>query len=322
LQYKSLKNQIEDEKLREVYDKRQAALKWILVTCFGYLGYRKAKFGTVDGHMGVCAFGRDTFLKAARMAEDRGFDVIHGIVDSLWLKKKNATSAEYTDLCREASETIGVPLNFEGRYKWIVFLPSKMHPNIGVLNRYYGTMENGKVKVKGIEVRRRDTPRFVYNAQMEMIQVLACANNSQEFMEKIPETLNVVKAQRQRLLDGDVPVWNLIVTKRLSKHPSRYKQRVSQVIAAEQLMKEGAEVHAGKNMKFLFTDAQNKKYKRRVKAEQLIEKGVNPDLKKYLFMLYASAASLLSFSGYTTEEVYESVCGYEHKNSQITDFLL
>jgi DNA polymerase I len=322
LQYKSLKNEIEDEALREVYDRRQAALKWILVTCFGYLGYRNAKFGTVDGHMGVCAFGRDTFLKAARMAENRGFEVIHGIVDSLWLKKENATIAEYTDLCREVSEKIGVPLNFEGRYKWIVFLPSKIHPNIGVLNRYYGAMENGKVKVRGIEVRRRDTPRFVYNAQMDMIQVLASANDSRQYMEKIPEALDVIKAYRKHLLDGDVPIWDLIVTKRLSKHPSKYKQRVSQVIAAEQLMKEGAEVHAGKNVKFLFTDARNKKYRRRVKAEQLVERGVNPDLKKYLLLLYASAAGLLSFAGYTTEKVYEAVHGYEHQNSQFTDFLL
>jgi DNA polymerase I len=322
LEYKSLKNEIKDDVLREVYDKRQAALKWILVTCFGYLGYRNAKFGTVDGHMGVCAFGRDTFLKAARMAETRDFEVIHGIVDSLWLKKKNATVAEYTNLCIEVSEKIGVPLNFEGRYKWIVFLPSKMHPNIGVLNRYYGAMENGKVKVRGIEVRRRDTPRFVYNAQMEMIQVFASANDSREFMEKIPEALNVVKAYRQRLLDGDVPVWDLIVTKRLSKHPSKYKQRVSQVIAAEQLMKEGAEVHAGKNVKFLFTDSENKKYKRRVRAEQLIERGVNPDLKKYLLLLYASAAGLLSFAGYTTEKVYESIHGYGHRNSKLADFSL
>jgi DNA polymerase I len=322
LQYKSLKNEIKDEALREVYDKRQAALKWILVTCFGYLGYRKAKFGTVDGHMGVCAFGRDAFLKAARIAEARGFEVIHGIVDSLWLKKKNAALVEYTNLCREVSKKIGVPLNFEGCYKWIVFLPSKMHPNIGVLNRYYGAMENGKVKVRGIEVRRRDTPRFVSNAQMEMIQIFASANNAREFIQKIPAALDVVKAYRQRLLDGDVPVWNLIVTKRLSKHPSRYKQRVSQVIAAEQLMKEGAAVHAGKNVKFLFTDAQNKKYRRRVRAEQLIERGVTPDLKKYLLLLYASAAGLLSFAGYTTEKVYESVHGYAHKNSQITDFTL
>ena len=91
LTYKRLREETQDPKLKEVYDKRQAALKWILVTCFGYLGYKNAKFGTVDGHIGVCAFGRDAFLKAARMAESRGFEVIHGIVDSLWLKKEDAT---------------------------------------------------------------------------------------------------------------------------------------------------------------------------------------------------------------------------------------
>ena len=74
-----------------MYDNRQIALKWILVTCFGYLGYRNAKFGTVDGHIGVCAFGRDAFLRAARISESRGFEVLHGIVDSLWLKKEDAT---------------------------------------------------------------------------------------------------------------------------------------------------------------------------------------------------------------------------------------
>lgn len=318
LQYKRMKGEAQDPALREVYDKRQAALKWILVTCFGYLGYRNAKFGTIDGHMGVCAFGRDAFLRAARMAETRGFKVIHGIVDSLWLKKENTTITDYTDLCKEVTERIDVPLNFEGRYKWIVFLPSKMHPDIGVLNRYYGAMETGKVKVRGIEVRRRDTPCFIHNAQMEMIKVFATANDSRQFMEKIPSALKVVKEYRQRLLDGDVPIWDLIVTKHLSKHPRRYKQRVSQVIAAEQLMKEGAEVHAGKNIRFLFTSAEDRRHERRVKAEQLIENGVNPDIRKYLLLLYASAASLLSFSGYTPKLIYEAICGYCRK--RITDY--
>ncbi len=314
LEYKRLAQEVQDPTLREIYDKRQAALKWILVTCFGYLGYRNAKFGTVDGHMGVCAFGREAFLRAARLAEARGFTVIHGIVDSLWLKKKNATIQEYTDLCVDVSKKIGVPLNFEGRYNWIVFLPSKMHPNIGVLNRYYGVMESGKVKVRGIEVRRRDTPRFVYNAQMKMIQVLATANGSVQFMEKIREALNVVKEYRKKLLGGEVPIWDLIVTKHLSKHPKRYKQRGSQVIAAEQLIKEGAEIHAGKNVRFLFTNANCKRYERRVKAEQLIENGVNADVRKYLLLLYASAAGLLSFAGYTSESIYDAVRGYKRKS--------
>jgi DNA polymerase elongation subunit (family B) len=321
LRYKRLRDETQDPKLKEAYDSRQAALKWILVTCFGYLGYRNAKFGTVDGHIGVCAFGREAFLKAARRAENRGFTVVHGIVDSLWLKKKGASIQEYGDLCREISEEIGVPLNFEGRYRWIVFLPSKVHPRIGVLNRYYGVMENGKVKLRGIEIRRRDTPRFVYDAQLKMINVLAAANDSKEFVRKIPEALEVVKDYRRRLLDGEVQVWDLIVTKHLSKNPRKYKQRVSQVIAAEQLMKEGAEVHAGKNIRFLFTDAENKRYERRVRAEQLIETGVNTDTKKYLLLLYASAASLLSFAGYTPESVYDAARGYTHRHRSLESFL-
>ena len=140
--YKKLKSETNDEKLREVYDNRQTALKWILVKCFGYLGYRNARFGTVDGHIGVCAFGRDAFLKASGIAEQKGFRVIHGIVDSLWLKKKGASDEEYHELCRQIAEETKIPLSFEGRYNWIVSLPSRMHPNVGVLNRYYGVMKS------------------------------------------------------------------------------------------------------------------------------------------------------------------------------------
>jgi DNA polymerase I len=314
LQYKRLRDETGDKQLKQAYDRRQTALKWILVTCFGYLGFKNSKFGTVDGHIGVCAFGRDAFLRAAHLAENQGFEVIHGIVDSLWLKKKDATLEEYSRLCRVITKEIGVPINFEGRYKWIAFLPSKLHPRVSVLNRYFGAMENGNVKIRGLEVRRSDTPGFVFDAQTEMINVLAKANNSNELHRKIPEALDVLKTYRQRLLNGEVPISDLIVTKHLSKQPKNYKQQVSQVIVAQQLIKQGVEVHAGNNVKFLFTDSEHKRYERRVKAMQLIEKGVNPDTKKYLLLLYASTANLLSFSGYTTKKVYDTIKGQYQKS--------
>jgi len=307
--YKKMRDLTQDPRLKEVYDKRQIALKWILVTCFGYLGYKNAKFGTVDGHMAVCAFGREALLNAASTAEANGFEVIHGIVDSLWLKKTDATIEDYKVLCDKITAQAGVPINFEGRYKWIVFLPSKTHPRIGVLNRYYGLMENGKVKVRGIEVRRRDTPQFIIDAQTDMIKALSEANNATELYLKIPQALDVVKKYRRKLLDQEVPIWDLIITKHLSKNPKHYRQHVSQVIAAEQLIKEGAEVHAGNSVKFLFTSAENKRHERRVKAAQLIDEGINPDTKKYLLLLYASAANLLSFAGYTSKSVYEPIKG-------------
>jgi DNA polymerase elongation subunit (family B) len=93
---------------------------------------------------------------------------------------------DYGSVCKQVSDDIEVPLNFEVIYKWIVFLPSKMHSNIGVLNRYYGVMERRKLKVREIELRKRDTPRFVYDSQMEMISIFSAADNSREFMQKIP----------------------------------------------------------------------------------------------------------------------------------------
>ena len=98
--YKSLMKEVENKELKHAYNMRQAALKWILVTCFGYLGYRNARFGKVDAHIAVCAFARDGLLKTAAMAEQHGFEVIHGIVDSLWLKKEGISPREVADFCR------------------------------------------------------------------------------------------------------------------------------------------------------------------------------------------------------------------------------
>jgi DNA polymerase elongation subunit (family B) len=314
LTYKRLRDEATDKRQKQIYDRRQTALKWILVTCFGYLGFSNSKFGTVDGHIGVCAFARETFLRASHIAEDAGFEVVHGIVDSLWLKKPDAALEDYSRLCEVITRAIGVPINFEGHYKWIMFLPSRLHPRVSVLNRYLGVMDGGKIKVRGLEVRKRDTPSFVYDAQTDMINVFAKANNSAELYQRIPEAISVLRSYRQRLLDGDVPLSDLIVTKHMSKQPRQYRQQVSQVIAAQQLAKHGLDAQAGTNVQFLFTDAQNKRTERRVKAAQLIEKGVNPDTKKYLLLLYSSAANLLSFAGYTPERVYDAVRGQRQRS--------
>ena len=81
------------------------------------------------------------------------------------------------------------------------------------------------------------------------------------------------------------------------------------MIAAEQLMKEGVEVSAGKNVKFLFTSAENKRYERRVAAEELIEENTNLDVKKYLLLLYSAAANMLSPFGYSVKTVYDEIRG-------------
>ena len=297
--YKYLRNGAEDPRTRQVYNRKQNALKWILVTCFGYLGYKNARFGKVDAHIAVCAFAREALLNTVRMAEERGFEIVHGIVDSLWLKKEGASPKEYVELCRAASKKIGVQLNIEGRYRWIVFLPSRMHTEVPVLNRYFGVFESGKIKVKGIEAVRRDTPRFIKKAQMDMIRVLAEAPNSEAFMKKISESLETLRSYVEKLRKGAVDVRDLIIAKRLSMHPDRYVHDVFQAIAAKQLSKEGIEVSGGQTIRYLITDAENRRPNKRVKAAELINAETGFDAEKYVEMLILAATNILSPFGYT-----------------------
>ncbi len=56
----------------KLYKAQAAAHKWLLVTCFGYLGYKNARFGKIEAHEAVTAYGREALLRAKEAAEDHG----------------------------------------------------------------------------------------------------------------------------------------------------------------------------------------------------------------------------------------------------------
>src|SRR5256712_3629620 len=100
--YKQLKKDEKDELKQQKYDARQSALKWILVCSFGYLGFKNARFGKIDAHIATCAFSRVFLHRAIAIAQARGFKLVHGIVDSMWLTKPDATSADYEEFEQDA----------------------------------------------------------------------------------------------------------------------------------------------------------------------------------------------------------------------------
>jgi DNA polymerase-2 len=72
----------------DFYDARQDSLKWMLVTSFGYLGYRNAKFGRIESHESVTAFGREKLLLAKEIAEEEGYTLSHAITDCVFLHRQ------------------------------------------------------------------------------------------------------------------------------------------------------------------------------------------------------------------------------------------
>jgi DNA polymerase-2 len=49
----------------------------LLVVCFGYLGYKNARFGKIESHEAVTAISRELMMQAKEVAKDMGFEVLH-----------------------------------------------------------------------------------------------------------------------------------------------------------------------------------------------------------------------------------------------------
>ena len=253
LRYKQLYRTTDDPELRQLYKQRSDALKWILVTAFGYLGFRKAKFGSREAHLAVCALARDTLLKAIRIAEGMGFKVIHGIVDSLWVHKNEANDEDCQELANRIEEKLGLPVSYEGRYKWIVFLPSKLNPEKPVNNRYFGVFADGRIKYRGIEARRRDTPRIVKEMQLEMIRKLAEASDPIMLREKALECLKIYRRYARRIILGEITVEDLTITRTLAMRPEDYSMKVRHALAAKKLEEVGLRVEPGQAVTYILT---------------------------------------------------------------------
>ncbi|MDG6898998.1 MAG: hypothetical protein JRN12_02525 [Nitrososphaerota archaeon] len=254
LRYKEIKGKVVDGAFGVHCDARQAALKWLGVTTFGYLGFSNAKFGCIDAHIAVCAWDRKIITDAARIAEARGFEIVHGIVDSLWLWKEGAGKDDYLALKAELESKTGFAMSFEGVYKWVAFPPSKSEPGLPVLNRYFGAYEEGGLKVRGIEARRHDTPLVFRRCQMDILKVLAEADTVAEAKARIPKCVDVFFSYAEALERHETQTSELAFTTNLSKAPEEYTTATVQHAVVTQLVSEGVELHVGEGIGYVVTD--------------------------------------------------------------------
>ena len=294
LMYKDLKNKSTDPSLKNLYDKRQSALKWILVTSFGYLGFSNAKFGRIDAHIAVCAFARNILSHMMHIAEDMDFDVLHGIVDSIWIKKDKATKNDYFKLKETIENITEFDISVEGIYKWITFLPSEINSHVSVLNRYFGVFEDGTLKSRGIETRRHDTPQFITQCQNEVLKIMSNADSIQDIKQnKLSLITKQIDVFLSLLKERKVLHEDLIFTKILSKDYNQYNDRNTlENSVLKQLELNGEYLKAGQILRYIITDYDGSLLKRAVPI-QLIDHRINYDRKRYSKLLIDTCNTVL-----------------------------
>jgi DNA polymerase-2 len=292
---------------------RSDALKWLLVVCFGYLGYKNARFGRIESHEAVTAYGREALLRAKEAAEDMGFTVLHMYVDGLWVKRPGSKeTADFQPLLDEIFIRTGLPIALEGVYRWIAFLPSKLDERIPVPNRYYGIFQDGLLKARGIEVRRHDTAPFVANAQLAALQRMARASEVRALEQRLPAVMHTFQSSLARLRAGRVPLDELVVSQRLSRTLAEYHVMSPAARAAAQLTAVGKEMKPGQRVQFIYTMGEPG-----VWAWDLPE---GPpiqciDLPRYTELLLRAALAILQPLSVGEQVIRDWLLGYPHQTT-------
>jgi DNA polymerase-2 len=274
---------------------RAAALKWLLVVCFGYLGYKNARFGRIESHEAVTGISRELMLHAKEVAEDMGYTVLHMYVDSLFVQRENTRGEKehFAPLLEAIHAKTKIPIALDGVYRWVCFLSSKRDKRIPVPNRYFGVFKSGEVKYRGIAARRRDTPFWVRRIQLQVLDCLAEAETLAQVQDFLPAGQHIKEQAMRDLRAGRVPLEELVVTQSLSRELAQYRCPSPAARAGFQLQAAGRSVTAGQFMRFVYVRGEE-----RVHAWEL---GVDPrtvDMQRYCDLLERAVGEIMGvFAG-------------------------
>lgn len=125
-----------------------------------------------------------------------------------------------------------------------------MDVRIPVPNRYFGAFEDGALKVRGIEMRRHDTPRFIADMQQYVLEQLAGAADMDTCLAQVIASIRGrLAALRARQIDPST----LLVSQILSRPLEEYAVSSPTASAAKQLHEAGKLRFPGQRIQFIWT---------------------------------------------------------------------
>jgi DNA polymerase-2 len=251
----------------------------------------------------VNAFSRDILLTAKEIAESRGYRLLHGIIDCVWLKKPGATQNDYEELAREISARVGIDISLEGIYNWILFPASKTDPMITTANHYVGWYKHGDSKMRGIEARRRDTPELIKNMQKAMLDKMSTAKNVEEISALVPDVLEVAQGFISLLQSGRANPMELVLKRHITHEADEYVNNSISAVVSKMVEEMGVHLSAGESIEFIILDQSGKKKPEKAKPVALYAFEDGYDIEQYTEMALKAVETLLLPLGYDMERL-------------------
>ena len=244
-----------------VFDRRQNALKICANSVYGMMGFKNSKyFGHVACAESVTTVGRLLLADVVKKIEQRyPVKVIYGDTDSCMLchneksKSKDEVVKLAVRICNDVTDDLPEPmaLKFECYCEKIMLLTKKR----------YVLVSDGKVSYKGVMNARRDYCKYAKDTYSGVMELVAKGNTDTDGIsvrtsvtDYIDNRIIKLHSYAAKILNSQIPVSDLVVTKSIGRKLSTYKVNQPHIVLARRLSeKTGVDVPAGTRLEYVFT---------------------------------------------------------------------
>lgn len=168
-----------------------------------------------------------------------GNNILLHNTDSLFLKKNKLSLEELEKECLKLidiiSKELPIQLEIDEFYKTIFFVEKK---------RYAGLTDDGRIVVKGLEVRRGDWCELAKKVQKEVIEIILKERNPEKALNHVKNVIDEIKR-------GVFPLEDYVIYKGLTKKPDKYESKQAHVKAALRAMEMGIVYPIGTKVGFV-----------------------------------------------------------------------
>lgn len=248
---------------------KQLGLKILINGGYGLFGNPAFKYADIRVAELITAFGRYTLRQMQDIASNRGFTVVAGDTDSLFLDEANNDDVAIEYFLAECKKRIGVEVEHSQTFVKVAIIKKK---------HYFGVTDRGEIKVVGMEGKKNDRPAWINKVFDQFLE---------DFKADRDPTVNL-KAAINDLESEKIDPELLKIRVKLAKDPSEYavdnpNKKTGLLLGAK----------AGDVIWYFKTDGIDKKKKAGV--------SINPQeigVCKYKEMLMATVKDALEIIGY------------------------
>ena len=224
------------QELRTWYDVVQRAIKVFVNASYGVFGDERFPLYSPAVAESVTALGRRSFTSIVLKAAEMGIKPLYGDTDSIFMWSPTQQQLEF--LQKWIQRVLGLDIEVDKEFTFVIFT--------GLKKNYLGKTRNNEFEVKGLIVKKRNTPELVKTLLNDMINSLKKVEKPDDFVDFVDWLEKVIKDYYIGLKQKEIPLDQLAIKIALTKNPSAYtKNKPPHVKAALQLMKYGVNVQEG-----------------------------------------------------------------------------